>query len=332
MSNVCLKWLFTVFLLASLSPVVTLRAAEKPYEETEKKHSFFSFVKPAEKTADAEFDRAERLRTAGRFNAASKSYRALVLTWPRSEKAAIAQQRYAEMLEQRGELEDAFDEYTKLIEKYTGSFDYPAIIERQFAIAKSVMEKRRGRWLLLGGFKAPERAIPLFESILKHAPRWEHAPEAQYLIGSAHEIQDELELAIVAYMNTQHRYPASAFAEKAALSRARCLVLLTEESPNDEELLEQAYAAAVVFLNAYPDAQQRDVAQGYKESLLRRRATVAYERGIFYDRVAKQPRAALRTYETFVKMYPDSEWTQAARDRIQYLRPLAEKAGTKNET
>lgn len=299
------------------------------YQETEVKHSWFSFNKPAEKTPEAQFERAEKFREKGSFKAAGKAYHALVITWPRSSLAPAAQQHYAEMLVAREQWEDAFEQYDVLLDRYVGEFDYEAVIQEQFALAKRVMLKRKGKLLLFGGFKAPERAIPLFESILKHAPRWNGAPEAQYLIGQANEMVDELELAMVAYMSTQHRFPESPFAEEAAFGRARCLVQLTKDSPNDEETLEQAYAAAVVFLNAYPKSEHAGEVTGWKERLLHRRAEIAYSRGIFYDRNARQPKAALMSYENFVRMYPDSQWTPVARERIAQLRPIVEKVNTK---
>jgi outer membrane protein assembly factor BamD (BamD/ComL family) len=193
------------------------------------------------------------------------------------------------------------------------------------------MARRKGRFLFFGGFKAPERAIPLFESILKHAPRWNGAPEAQYLIGVANEMIDELELAIVAYMNTQHRYPDSTFAEKSGFGRAHCLYLLSQESPNDEETMEQAYAAAVVFLNTYPSSDHAEVARTYRDSLLRKRAEASYNRGVFYDKVARQPKAAMTCYQNFVSMFPNSEWTPVARARMDQLRPLVEKLAEKEK-
>lgn len=298
------------------------------YQETEVKHSWFSFTKPAEKSAADQFARAERFRAKGELKSAGRAYRALVITWPRAGQAAVAQQRYAETLAGRGRDEDAFEEYDKLIERYTGSFDYTAVIEEQFRLAKNVMNRRKGKFLLFGGFKAPERAIPLFESLLRHAPRWDGAAEAQYLIGRCNELVDELELAMVAYMSTQNRHPDSPFAEKASYGRAYCLFKLSNESPNDEETLDQAYAAAVVFLNAYPQSEMAGEAKEWKETLLRKRAEIAYNRGVFYDRIAKKPKAALMSYESFVNMYPNSDWTAPARERIEHLRPLVDKVNT----
>ena len=296
------------------------------YEETEVKHSWFSFTKPAEKTPEAEFERAEKFRAAGDFKSAGRAFYALTITWPRAPQAAVAQQRYAEMLAAREKFEDAFEQFDRLIDRYLGSFDYTAIIEAQFGIAQKIMSQRKGKVLLFGGFKAPERAIPLFESILKHAPRWPGAPEAQYLIGVANEMIGEYDLAVVAYMNTQHRYPDSQFAEKASFGRAHCLYLITQENPNDPDALEQAYAGAVVFLNAFPQSDHADLAIAYKETLLRKREEVAYGRGVFYEKVAHQPKAALMSFEAFVAMYPNSPWTPSAKERIESLRISAGKS------
>jgi outer membrane protein assembly factor BamD (BamD/ComL family) len=308
-----------------LALLISAGCASVPYQETEKKHTWLSLNKPAEATPELEFARAERFRAADDKKAACKAYRALVETWPRSEQAPIAQLRLAETLEARGELQDAFEAYDVLMDRYVGQFDYKEVVDKQFQVAQRTMEKRRGKFLLFGGFKAPERAIPMFESIIRHAPHGDNAAEAQYLIGTCNELIDELELAVVAYMNTQHRYPESPFAEKAAFGRAHCQYLLTEENPNDEEALEQAYAAAVVFQNSYPDSSYGEVIGAYQKSLLRRRTQIAYERAVFYDRNAHRPKAALICYENFVKMYPNSDWTAAAQARIDQIRPTVEK-------
>lgn len=311
--------------LLALLCAPSVRASDT-YEETEKKHSWISFTRPAEKTPEAQFERAEKFRAQGSLKAAQKAYRALVVTWPRAAQAAVAQQRYAELLLALDNPEDAFEAYETLIDRYTGQFDYTEVIKQQFELGQKVMARRKGRFLFFGGFKAPERAIPMFEAVIRHAPRSEFAAEAQYLIGSCHELADELEMAVVAYMNTQHRHPDSAFAEKAAFGRAHCLYLLAEESPNDDEALEQAWAGVTAFLNAFPDSDRADTSRLYQRSLLRRRAEIAYQRGVFYDRVAHQPKAALMSYENFVKMFPNSDWTETARARIEALRPIVEKA------
>ena len=300
-------------------------AASKPFEESARTHSWFSFNKPSKKTSAEQFKWAQKLEAAGELRKATRAYRALVNTWPGSPEAPRAQLMVAFLLDKRGKTDEAFDEYQNLVTRFTGGYSYQAVIRRQFDIARQVMDRRRGKLLVFGGFKAPERAVPLFEKIVQNAPGAPFAPEAQYLIGRAYELSEQLELAVVAYMTAQHRYPASPWAEKASIGRARALVRLSEESPNDEEALDQAWAATIVFLNTFPNSDDVPVASAYRDSLLRRRAKAAYDKALFYDRLAKRPDAAWRSYDIFVRQFPNSEWTPIARARMDSLAPLVEK-------
>jgi hypothetical protein len=121
-------------------------------------------------TAAAQLEYAHDLRAPGKLRKAGKAYRALVITWPGSAQAPEAQYGYAQMLDARGKLLDAFDEYEILMTRFVGGFPYDAVLQRQFEIGQSVMNRRRGSFLLFGGFQAPERAVPLFEASCATAP------------------------------------------------------------------------------------------------------------------------------------------------------------------
>ncbi|MCO5062456.1 MAG: tetratricopeptide repeat protein [Kiritimatiellae bacterium] len=318
---------FLLFCFAGLTLAAPLSgwAKSKPYEETEKKHSWFSFNRPARNTPQNQLTWARKLQSSGDLRKATRAYKALVVTWPGSSEAPLAQWGLAQTLDARGKLEDAFEEYNNLATRFTGGYPYDSIVQRQFEIAQTVMNKRRGTLLIFGGFKAPERAVPLFEKVVQNAPRSDFAAEAQYLIGHAYELSEQLELAVVAYMTAMHRYPNSPWAERAAFGRARSLIRLSEESPNDEEALDQAWAAVIVYLNAFPQSEDAELATAYRDNLLRRRAKSAYDKAMFYDRIAKRPAAAVQSYENFVRQFPNSEWTAIARARMQELSPLVEK-------
>lgn len=314
-----------LFAVALGHPLDAWAKPRPAYEETEKEHSWLSFNRPARKDAESQLAWARHLQKKGELRKAGRAYRALVTTWPGSPQAALGQWGLAQTLDARGKLEDAFEEYNNLVTRFTGGFPYDTIVQRQFEIANAVMDKRRGGFLLFGGFKAPERAVPLFEKVVQNAPRAEFAPEASYLIGRAYELSGQLELAVVSYMTAQNRYPGTPWSAQAAFGRARTLVLLSEEAPNDEEALDQAWAAIVVYLNSYPQSEDTQLAQAYRENLYRRRAKAAYDKAVFYDRLAKRPAAAVHSYENFLKQFPNSEWTAVARTRMQELSPLAEK-------
>jgi len=289
-------------------------------EERERKWSWFLRAKkdtPVEQLAFANRLREEGSRGAG------KQYQALLKFWPDSPEAPAAQLAYAEWLEERGEHRVAFDEYQYLMELYGGRFpNYQRILARQMRIAKHIMESRKGGFLFYDGFSAPERAVPLFRKILKNGPHWEGAPEAQYLIGRAHQLNQRYEEAVVAYTRGLQRYPYSAFAEKCAYGRATCLFELAEENRYSVQALEEARSAAVLFLKKFPGSEHAEVVAEYERSLQRRQAKGEYDKAVFYDRIAHKPEAALLAYKEFIRRYPNSEWTGVAEIRIDALRRM----------
>ena len=277
------------------------------------------------KTPAQQFAYANRLRDAGSRSSASKVYRKLVKRWPESYEAPFSQFGYAQILEQRGKLRKAFDAYQLLMERYAGKYPhYHDVLQRQFDIAIVIMKKKRGGFIFFDGFESPERAIPLLEKIVQNGPQWKGAPEAQYLIGRAQEEIGEYELAVVAYLTCQNRYPSSVFAEKSAYRRAHSLYQLSKSNPYSNELLDQAWNAISVFYRIYPVSEYLDVVEEYRKILYKRRAKVSYKVATFYDTIAIRPKAALLAYENFLRQYPGSEWAPLAQMRIETLSQLVE--------
>lgn len=310
-------------------------ADKKKKKEKKRKRGWHLFVHPAKADPVAQLAYADGLR-ARQPKKALKQYRALVLRWPEAPEAAPAQRAYAELLQARGKLYKAGDEYRYLLDHYAGQFDgYEEVLGRLFDIAKELIEKRKGRFLFLPGFKAPERATPALETIVQNGPHWEGAAEAQYLLGWIHEFNDEYEDAVYAYEVGLQRYPGTPFAERCAYGRAYCLFLLSEESPYSIEAAREARAAMVLFARSHPRSENAPLAQEYADALLRRMAKDSYDMAVFYDRIARKPKAALVAYEEFAKNFPSSEWTSVAEIRIDALRRVmqaqAEEARDENE-
>lgn len=323
--NVQLKQLALLGGLLAILLAGSVRAAP-PYEETvARKHWYNFWIRPAKDNPHDQLAYAEQLRTAGHLRAAGKQYRLLTVFWPEAAEAPKAQLAYAHTLDDRHEWEDAFEEYTYLIEHYPGTFSYNDILQRQFEIADLLMNTRKGKFLFLPGFMAPERAVPLFEKILEHGPAWEKAPEVQYLIGRANELSWQYELAVAAYLSTQVRYPNSPFAEQAAYHRAISLNYLSQSEPNNESALDEAWSAVHQFIVRYPQSENNAEIRKLSDDLLRRRAQMAFNRALYYDTIAHQPKAALLEYQDFIRLFPHSDSTAQAQKRIEQLIPLAGK-------
>ena len=292
---------------------------ERPYEETSGKRGWHPFLHPAEKKPDAQLLFADQLLQAGRTKKAMKQYVALTIYWPESKEAAAAQYHYAKLWDMKGKESKAFDEYQRLFNRYPGQFPYDEVLNRQFEIATNLMYRKKGKFLFFSGFTAPERAIPMFQAIMTNAPQWEKSAETEYLMGRANELSLEYEAAIGSYMTVQNRYPDSAFAEQASFQTAYCYYLLSQESPNNEQILDAAWAAMTLFLNYYPSSEKMSVANEYRSTLYRQRAKIAYEKANYYDKIVKRPDSALIAYESMVRQFPHSDWTGLAQIRIDAL-------------
>ncbi|OGV42427.1 MAG: hypothetical protein A2X46_11230 [Lentisphaerae bacterium GWF2_57_35] len=316
--------------LLTLCAVLMGCATERPYEETLGKRGWTLILHPAKTNPQDQMAYAQQLLREGNKKGALKQFKALSVFWTGAPEAAPAQYEYAKLLEERGNLFKAFDEYQYLIEHYTGAFPFDDVLQRQFNIAFHLMTTKKGKFFLFPGFSAPERGVPLFEKIVANAPEWTRAPEAQYLIGQAYELSGQYELAVVAYMASEYRYPHSAFAEKSAFGKTQSLYLLAQENPNDDQARDEAWAAITLFQNTYPKSEFSPTIQEYRKTIFRQRARAAYNLAYYYDRIAKKPKAALIAYENLVKLFPDSDWTGLAQVRLEALKITVENTHDKN--
>ena len=318
--------------IAGFLVVFTLLAATgcstaMPYQETRSGNYFylnpFSY-KPA--TAEEHWKYAESLREDGHDRSARKQYEIFVKRWPEDVHAPAAKQRVAEIYFAKGKNKKAFTAYEELIQQYYSSIkDYNAILDQQYVLAEKEMNRKRMRWLF-GGYRAPERAVPLFESIIKNAPQWERAPEMQYMIGEAYQKNDDLELAVVAYSATEYRYPNSPFAEKAAVSKIGSFKKLVDTTPYSVDIREQAQLSAGMFPELYTNSQHIAEAQEFGKELHGLDAQHNYEIGRFYERVPRpvQTNSAVIYYNKVIKKYGDTEYAAKAAERLRVLFPHGE--------
>jgi len=304
---------------------VEVNAASKPYVEEEPSRGLHLFNRPKQKDAAKQWTYVRDLERKGKIKAASNQALALRIFWPYSAEAPAAQLLHARLLEQRGQLQASFDAYQFLVEHYVGHFEFDAVIEAQMYLAKTLMDQRKGKFLFLPGFTAPERAIPLFEKIVASAPEWRGAAEAYYLIGVAHDRVFEYHEAIDAFFTTMNRFPDSAFSERAAYDQAQCHIKLSKEAPHDKRAIETALAACELYLQRYPASTHRTQIEADLHMLKAQQIENAYSLALYYDRILKKPNPALIEYTEFVALYPNAPQAAEARTRIAQLQPKPEK-------
>lgn len=269
-------------------------------------------------------ERARDLHEDGRLWRARRAYRHTVRNHPHAATAAKAQYKLALLQEERGRYRQAGEAYIKLLKSYAGQAPHADVLQKLFDLGVRLMDERPGSFLFFPGFKTPERAIPFLEAVVRHGPRWEHAPQAQYLIGRIHQQNRKYEEAVAAYNITFYRYSNSPFAEKAAFARAVCRERLAARSPASYTLTEQAWAEFTFFLDAYPHSRFASQAAAYRQDLHDRMAHAAFQRAAFYDRHTRNDHAARTAYGVFLRSFPQSEWAPTAEQRMRKLSGVGE--------
>jgi outer membrane protein assembly factor BamD (BamD/ComL family) len=292
------------------------RKAEAQKTPPRKKPSWFH--RPAQNTPQKQLEYALRLVSEGRQAAAMKQYLALVCTWHDTPEAAKAQLAYATILEQRGRYVRAFDEFQYLMDHYVGLFPYEDVLSHQFQIANHMMTRRekgsfRDKW------SSPDEALPMFDKIVQNAPNWQQSPDAQFFQGVINENKKDYDLAIAAYEKVEHRYPSSPLAEDAAFRRAHCLYQMAKASPRDETSCRNALSALAAFRRDHPASSSSASVQALLDELNEHLADSYYQRALYYDRIAKRPRAALIAYSDFLKKFPSSRLAEKAAERVETL-------------
>jgi outer membrane protein assembly factor BamD len=308
-----------VLIAASLRALVVAAAPPSGQEEAELDERFVLFSRPKKDTPAAQLAWADELWQAGKRKAALKAYHALVKRWPTADEAPAALYRKGILLQERGKRRDAFETFQELIDRHTGHFPYDDVLQRQFDLAVEFMDQRVGAVLFLPGFESPERALEMLEKIVENGRRGRRAAEAQFLIGHIHETVHDYDLAVVAYLNTSLLYPSSDFAEKAAFARARCLVALSDKSPYDQKLTQEAWYALTVFNTTYPHSEFAQDAQDLGQKVYDRRAQAAFDIAEYYEKNTERTGAAVAQYQAFLDSFPNSQLADKARRRLERL-------------
>lgn len=294
-------------------------AQTKEDDKPRVKRGIHWYRSPQCKTPAQQLQSAFKYYNEGRYRKAANTYQALVYAWPDSAEAPQAQLALAKVQEIRQLFAKAFDEYQYLFEYYPGQFDYQEVLDRQFKIANYMMKTPKASFLFFPGFAAPERALPMFEKIIKNAPTGSQAATAQLNIGIIHELNDEEEEAVTAYEILQNRYNDANLAAQASFREAHCLVKLHIQRPNDEDSCNAARAALVQFVTMYPGNEKVEEARGFLKTLNDQQAKRAYDQALYYQTIAHRPKAAIVAYEDFIRKYPGTTLATNAKEQLAVL-------------
>jgi outer membrane protein assembly factor BamD (BamD/ComL family) len=295
----------------------------KEYEPMERKEPGL-FLRPAEKTAAAQLKHADGLRQQGNLKKAARQYDALVHVWHNSPEAATAQMALARLTVDLKKYRKAFDEYQYLLDNFSGAYAYEAILDKQLQLANLLRTMKYGRFLFLPGVTDPERALPLFERIIRNAPNWDRAPDAKLQMAQIFEVQEDYDKAVEAYEALVSRYAGNALVPEAVYSAAECLYKLAKKSDRDEAPQRRALSAYAKFIRDYPADAHRATAEARVVELKAALGQMLMDRALYYDQITKNTVAAVIAYQDYLRAFPASARSDEVRARIATLQKQKE--------
>ena len=272
---------------------------------------------PGEKTPAAQLQRARTFEDASRHERARMAYNSLVRHWHSDPEALEAQIKVAEMWEKLRDHERAFKEYQYLFTHFAGRFDVNDILRRQFQIANMLAARSRKVWGV--PVQSYEEDRLRYEQIAINAPNSALAPEALLKVAAHFELDGKFPAAADAYARVRTRFSTTPQALAAAHAEARCRYIQAMKHDKDDALAQNAIATIAVILQQYPRLPERAELEVWRDELREKREEDGYQQALFYDKIRKQPRAALVAYRQFLQQHPASPRVTEVRERVQQL-------------
>jgi outer membrane protein assembly factor BamD len=321
---------FVITLLAAIM-FAFLMPMESPAPLIWRKGEGWSWERAGVKTAANPTDQlkiAQDLQAKKDYRGAIDAYRRVVRRWPQSSSAQDARLGLADCLSAIGYHYQAFKEYQQLIEKHPNTPHFETILQRQFEIGNLFLAGERQKAWGVRWFPSTERAIEVFETVVKNGPYSKVAAEAQFRIGLTYEKQNDYLAAVHAYEKLLDRHPKHRLAEAAQFQIGCAYKKESQRAEYDQNAANQAIAAFGDYLLRYPAGEKASLAQQYLTALKEEQAKGLFTIGSFYEK-NKQYRSALIYYNDVIEKNPASGWATQAKDKIARLTPLAaEKTAT----
>ncbi len=265
---------------------------------------------------------AQEAMDEGDTSRAIKAARRVVARWPLSDYAPDAQYILGRAYEEKGFFEKAFKTYQELIEKHPKSAKYEEVLERQFQIAGRYLD---GRWFRLWNYiptlPSMERTSKMYSQIVGNGPFSPVGPKAQMNIGAAREQQEEYRLAVQAYIRAADRYhDLPGVAEDAVFKAAGAWHQQANKAEYDQSTAGEAINTYNDFALLFPlDPRVSESRQAVKD-LRDEQASGAFLIARYYEQKRRWLAAEIYYNEVLLRN-PDSQFAEAARQRLAELKP-----------
>lgn len=280
---------------------------------------WFGVGKPERGSSSSQLELAEKLEGDGDFKGAAKAYDAIVREWPSSPEAPTAQFKLAYILETNlQEYEDAFEEYSYLLDFYPRNCPYAKIVSEQYKIINMMFDTRR---TFLGmSFTGNRQLRQGYERVIRRAPGADYVPAAMLKVANLREQDIDYEEAVKVYSTLRSRHPGTSEARQALYLEAKARMWLVRRLAYNLPRCKDTESYLKLATRKDPSHPNVEEMREWLKELREYIAEDAWKRASFYDSRQRTSHAALASYEKFLSEYPDSSHAEEARARIEALK------------
>jgi outer membrane protein assembly factor BamD len=266
-----------------------------------------------------QLDKALALEKANKLDEAQAAYRTLVKAWPLSPNAPEAQFRSAVMLYKLFDFQRAFKEFQKCVDNYPDSPRFKETLKYQYDIGCLFLEGERQKLWKIPTLPSMDKAVEMFEQIIKNGPYSDYAAMAQLKIGFAREKQRKWDESVKAYQELIRHYPKSDLADDAQYQIGYTYMLASKEAVYDQTSTHRSITGFEDYITKYPKSEKIAQAQENIDQLKLEQARGFMTIAEFYDK-GKKYDAALIYYNMVVQKYPKADIAKRASTRAEEIK------------
>lgn len=274
--------------------------------------------KTAKDTPDQQYEWAMEFYRQKDWDRAIEEFSKLPEVFPNSRLSAEGVYFLGQSYEEKKDYAKAADAYQRLIDRYPYSDRIKDAIAREYEIAGLFAQGEKIKVAGIPAFSGRDKAIELYQHIVKNAPFGTYGDQAQFQIGEVYKNQGFYEESQKAYQAVVDEYPQSELVPKARYQIAYVAMLSSKKSQENDVYTDKAIDEFKNFKEAYPDNAQAVEADESIKALRSKKAMTLYETASFYDRQNKMASAKVY-YQEALTNFPETQAAQMSQKRLDQL-------------
>jgi outer membrane protein assembly factor BamD len=268
---------------------------------------------------EALYQEAKRADESGKTKRAIKLYGRTADRYGYIDAAPQARFRQAELLEQQGEVLDAFDAYQELLTRHPGNKYYTTALARQAEMAQRAADGHiKSSFLGLKFGLSVDKIVGMLGQVRENAPKSAIAAKAQFTVGELYRKDKKAFQAVDAFRLLVSEQPDCPEAPTAMFQIGVVFAEEADRGDRNQSTIGLAREAFNDYLNQYPGDSRNAEARQYLARLAASDAQRSYDIAEYYLKT-KQHESAKVYFRDVAKNAPSEDLRTKARARLREL-------------